>query len=165
MKLLLHRITVGSGSFGRPDPVGTMSRRTPDGIRFKGGGPGYPDVTQEALVMPHHHLALDLLGGFQGDAHHDHDGGAAERQAVDAAQRAEHAGEHRDHPRKRAPIKVILCSTRLMKSWVGLTGTVARIGIPAEVIGHFHRIVLDGDIEKRESDDQQEIQNDIHRMR
>ena len=46
--------------------------------------------------MPHHHLAFNLLRGFQRDAHHDHDGRAAQGQAVEAAELTEQGREQRD---------------------------------------------------------------------
>src|SRR5207237_5672401 len=46
--------------------------------------------SQEALVVAHHELALDLLHGLEGDAHHDEDGRAAERELPDAPQRDHH---------------------------------------------------------------------------
>ena len=51
--------------------------------------------------MAHHHLALDLLGRFQSPAHHDHDGGAAQGQAVEAAELAEKAREQRDNAQEQ----------------------------------------------------------------
>jgi len=40
--------------------------------------------------MAHHHLALQLLHRLKRNAHHDHDGGTAQRQAVEAGDHTLH---------------------------------------------------------------------------
>lgn len=61
-----------------PLPCGPEGRRRhPARARRDNDETIWEFLLQEPLVMPHHHLAFDLLGGFQRHAHDDHDGGAA----------------------------------------------------------------------------------------
>ena len=61
-------------AIGYQEPVLDAYRDTPRGRTGRA-------LLKEALVMPHHHLAFDLLGGFQRHADDDHHRGAAQGQA------------------------------------------------------------------------------------
>ena len=67
-------------------------------------------------------------------------------------------------PRNTAPMKVILPSTLVMKSLVGLPGRIAGDGavVVAQIVGDLHRVILHRHIEIVERNDEQQIDRRIH---
>ena len=113
--------------------------------------------------MAHHHLALDLLDSLQSNADHDHDGSAADGQAVDAGQLTEHRGEQSHNAQEQSTDEGDLVQHTLDEISSGLAGTLAGDGaaVLPQVVGHLNRVVLDGHIEEGKTDDHQRVQDDV----
>ena len=113
--------------------------------------------------MTHHHLAFDLLCGFQCNTHHDHDGSAAQREFIESAELTEDTGEQRNKAEEQRADQRDFVEYTFDEIRCRATGTLAgnRTAVLAKVIRHFDRIVLDGHVEIRKSDDQEEIQENV----
>ena len=80
--------------------------------------------------MPHKHLSLHGLGRFQGDAHHNDDGGAADGQGADPDDVAGDDGGDGDHRQIQGPEEGDLVQDLVDKVGGGLAGTEAGMNPP-----------------------------------
>ena len=97
---------------------GSPSRSARTGACVPLPAPGPPRSTSthaspdEAFVVAHHQLRLDLLHGFDHDADHDEDARAAKAEAAEPGRMDETMyGETATMPRKKAPASVIRKTT------------------------------------------------------
>ena len=124
---------------------------------------------KEALVVAQGHLSLQLAEGLESDADHDEQGGTAEGQVGDThtvdgvpdgiddhgdtGQAAEEDGAQQSDS-----VEDLLDIVN-----GGLTGTDAGDGaaVVTQVVGYFHRIEGDHDVEVSERDDQDDLERDV----
>ena len=110
--------------------------------------------------MTHHHLGFQLLRSIQGNANHNQNGGAAERQAVHGRRIRVDDGQERNHCKEQRSNERDLGKNfgNEVRSRLAGTDTRDRAVVLTEVIGHLNRIVLNSQIEVGEHDDEQEKQ-------
>src|SRR3954447_18790176 len=136
--------------------------RSPAATRTRGRA---PYLLQEALVVAHHQLRLELLHRVQGDAHDDEQRGAAEEEVrarlVDEDRRqgrdrreVERAGERQ--PREDAVEEL---GRRAARTHAGDEAAVL-----LEVVGLVHRVERDRRVEVREQDDEDRLADDVRRV-
>ena len=116
--------------------------------------------------MPHEHLALQSLDRLQGHAHHNDDGGAAQGNAAVGRRLTEAGdqdGDHGDDAQVYRAEQSNLVKDTLDKVTGGLAGPEAgdKPAVLLEIVGNLNGVELDGGVEVRKEDDQQQIHDGI----
>src|SRR2546423_10823309 len=119
--------------------------------------------SEEALVVPHHELALDLLHRFEGDTHHDEDGGAPEGELPDPPQRDHHRRDDGDQAEIQRPGQRDTGEDLVEVLGRGIAGPVPRDepALLLDQVGLALGVELDGRVEVAEEDDEDEVDRDV----
>src|SRR3954465_13515515 len=125
-----------------------------------------PYLLQEALVVAHHQLRLELLHRVEGDAHDDEQRGAAEEEVrarlidEDRRERRDRREVQRAGEREAREDAVEELRRRPPRAHAGDEAAVL-----LEVVGLVHRVERDRRVEVREQDDEERLADDVRRIR
>ena len=120
-------------------------------------------LIKEALVVAHHHLGFHLLYGIERNADQDDNRCAAHGKAAHAGSTAVNNREQRDESEEQCADEGNPRQDFSDKVSRRLAGTDTRdcAVVLTKIIGHFNRIILDGRIEIRKEDNQDEVKDGV----